>query len=262
MGEKPERVLDAVRERLHVSGPLQSRDFESEHKTKGGWWNWKPEKSALEYLWRTGEVAVVGRRNFQKVYDLSSRHLGTPPEIADAELVEWACRRALTRLGVATSGELAQYYDLVTPEEARRWSLEASGVERIRDAAGRAALATENWRERESSLPVPAATRLLSPFDPIVRDRKRALRLFDFDFRFEAFVPAAQRVHGYYTLPILQGQALAGRIGVRWQRKQARLQVTSLHWEGRVRPAWSRLQQALERLAAFVGAEADRVGPS
>ncbi|CAN0371256.1 unnamed protein product, partial [Phaeothamnion confervicola] len=99
--------------------------------------------------------------------------------------------------------------------------------------------------------------RLLAPFDPILRDRTRTELLFDFDFRFEAFVPQAKRQFGYYTLPILEGDRLIGRLTPKLERKASRLDVLGLQWEPGVRLTAAReqkLDEALERLAAFVGA--------
>lgn len=253
MGGETDSTLQRVLRRVEAEGPLQSRDFENTSGRTGGWWNWKPEKAALEYLWRGGALSVVARRNFQKVYDLSQRHLGPPPPDPPGDLVHWACQNALQRLGVATATELAQFWELVSREEARAWAASAD-VEHVLDPAGRPAVAVREW---DSPIEAPSATRLLAPFDPILRDRKRAARLFDFDYRFEGFVPAAQRQHGYYTLPILQGESLTGRISLKLHRKQQRLQPLKLHWEGDKRRSTARLQQALNRLAGFLGAEAD-----
>lgn len=247
----PNSPLPLIVRRLEQEGPLQSRDFASEHKTSGGWWNWKPEKAALEYLWQSGQISVVGRRNFQKLYDLSSRHLGAPQPNPPEDWIDWACQRALEGLGVATPAELAAYWQLVPLEAAREWS---SRKPAVKDSAGRAAVALPDWRERAAAVKIPRRVRLLAPFDPILRDRARALRLFGFDYRFEAFVPAAQRQHGYYSLPILDGAELVGRVTPQVDRKAGQLRVASLHWESRPSPARvDRFQAALERLGIFLG---------
>ncbi len=248
MGPRSDEMLSQVLQRLGSEGPLQSKDFSSEHKSAGGWWNWKPEKAALEYLWQSGRISVVGRRNFHKFYDLSSRFLGEPVARAPEDWVDWACRGALERLGVATPGEISAYWAMVSPAQAREWCRTQTAV---LDSAGRAAVAVSDWRERAAAVRVPRKVRLLAPFDPIVRDRARALRLFGFDYRFEAFVPAAQRQHGYYTLPILDGGELVGRVTP--QRVKGCLNVLALHWEKP--PGSARLQrygEALERLASFL----------
>jgi hypothetical protein len=99
--------------------------------------------------------------------------------------------------------------------------------------------------------------RLLSPFDPILRDRKRTLRLFNFDYHFEAFVPGPQRQHGYYVLPILEGERLVGRLDPKLHREQGLLEIRALWWEPGVRASKGRqaaLEAAVERLARLTGA--------
>lgn len=251
MGPQSQQMIEHVLGRLSQQGPMQSKDFSSEHKSAGGWWNWKPEKAALEYLWQSGQISVVKRRNFHKFYDLSSRFLGDPAPNPPEEWIHWACSGALQRLGVATPGELAAYWGIVSPIQARQW---CASQPRLRDSAGREALAVSDWKERAAAVKIPRRVRLLAPFDPILRDRARASRLFNFDYRFEAFVPAARRQHGYYTLPILDGSELVGRVTPKLDRKSGQLRVLSVHWENPPSAArLARYQEALQRLATFLG---------
>jgi uncharacterized protein YcaQ len=129
-------------------------------------------------------------------------------------------------------------------------------------AGWRAAFAVPDWEERSR---IEAASggkiRLLCPFDPILRDRRRALRLFGFDFRFEGFVPAGQRRHGYYVMPILEGESLIGRIDPKLHRLRGaaqRLEVRSIVWEPDIRPT----RRRLAALDAAVGRLAGRLGAS
>jgi uncharacterized protein YcaQ len=97
LGDDAERYIDAVRERIHREGPLRSQDFEHERGASSPWWGWKPQKAALEYLWHTGELMVVRRENFQKVYDLTERvfpELHRAPAPPEEEHTEWACSTA------------------------------------------------------------------------------------------------------------------------------------------------------------------------
>lgn len=255
-------TLDRVRDRLQDEGPLQSRDFVSSEKSSAGWWNWRPEKAALEYLWHCGEITVTARQNFQKVYHLTQVHLGPPSTPDPALAIDWACFSALQRLGVATPSELAAYWGLVDRHEALAWGREAASQKRVQqvlDNQGRAAFARPDYGDLAAQLKVNTRSiRLLAPFDPVLRDRKRAVRLFNFDFRFEAFVPAQHRKHGYYSLPILEGESLVGRISPKIDRKQALLHVPPPHWESGLPPSPARLrrlQQALQRLADFLEVE-------
>lgn len=107
--------------------------------------------------------------------------------------------------------------------------------------------------------------RLLSPFDPVLRDRARALRLFNFDYRFEAFVPAAKRVYGYYVLPVLEGDRIIGRADLKLHRDRSTLIVNGLWWEPGVRPTKQRLRDfeaAAWVLAEYGGADAIEIAPA
>ncbi len=124
--------------------------------------------------------------------------------------------------------------------------------------------AVPDWEERAAALPsAPPRIRLLSPFDPILRDRRRCLRLFGFDYRFEAFVPGPQRRYGYYVLPILEGERLVGRLDPKLHREEKRLEIRQVWWEPGVRASkarTARFETALDRLARFVGAETWTLG--
>jgi uncharacterized protein YcaQ len=136
-------------------------------------------------------------------------------------------------------------------------------VEALDGGKPRGAYAVPGWEARAAALPAaPPRLRLLSPFDPILRDRRRALRLFNFDYRFEAFVPGPKRLHGYYVLPILEGERLIGRLDPKLHRDERLLEIKGLWWEPWVRESKGRtaaLEAALDRLARFVGAEAWRL---
>lgn len=270
LGENPEAVLGEVLTRISEGGPAMARDFEpGPSRPAGTWWDWRPHKAALEYLWRCGELTVAQRVNFHKVYDLTSRvHPGPHalPEPDEGAHADWACTTALERLGVATPGELAAFWRAITPARAARWAADAvkSGAAipvLVGDdgAPPRRALAAPDHRRRLSKAPpAPERTRLLSPFDPVIRDRKRALRLFGFDYRFEAFVPAPQRAYGYYVLPILEGERLVGRLDPKLHRDRGVLDIQRLWWEPGIRPTAARraaLEEAVDRFAKFVSAE-------
>jgi uncharacterized protein YcaQ len=272
VGADAGRVIAAVRERIEREGPLRSQDFEHERGASSAWWGWKPQKAALEYLWHTGELVVVRREKFQKVYDLTERvfpELHRAPAPAEEEHTEWACSTALERLVVATPKELSEFWASIDPARAKGWCERAARegrivpvlVEPLEDGASkpRPAYALPDWERRFERLPEPPRrTRLLSPFDPVLRDRARALRLFGFDYRFEAFVPEPQRKFGYYVLPVLEGDRLVGRVDPKFERGEGLLKVRRIFWEPGVRATRERvrgLKEAAERLARFVGAE-------
>ncbi len=268
VGPDPLRFIAEVRERLAREGPLMTRDFED---TRDGsvdrtWWGWKPEKAALEFLWRSGEAAIAGRLNFHKVYDLAERVLPeahAAPQPDPEEHVDWACRTALDRLGTASPDEIAGFWNSVSLEDVKAWCARSKDVAAVRveaaDGSARDAWAMSDWEERAANLPpAPSRIRLLSPFDPILRDRRRTLRLFGFEYRFEAFVPAPNRRYGYYVLPVLEGERLIGRLDAKHYREGRVLEVRKLWLEPPLRATKGRqkkLETALDLLARFVGAE-------
>ncbi len=271
MGEHPEKTLAHVRERIAREGPLRSQDFEHDRQGQAaGWWDWKPQKAALEYLWFTGELLVTRREKFQKVYDLTERVLPDVAALAEPtedKHIEWACRTAFERLVIATPKELADFWHAVSLAQARQWceravksgELMAVMVESAYGEKPRASFALNDWQTRLRKLPdAPERMRLLSPFDPIIRDRARAERLFNFDYRFEAFTPEPKRQHGYYVLPLLAGEQLVGRVDSKFQRARDTLEVRKVYWEPTIKATKARrikLDEALARLANLIGAE-------
>ena len=265
-----EEKVDALLEQIAIEGPKSSSCVgDGEKRGSGGWWDWHPSKTALEYLWRTGQTAVTRRESFKKFYDVSERVFGAE-RVADvpdeAESVEWLCSAALDRLGFATSGEIAAFWDIVTPAEAREWCADAGLIEvdvegvdgSLKRSFARAGIIDEAPPKPTSRL------RILSPFDPALRDRKRAERLFGFHYRIEIFVPEPKRQYGYYVFPILEGDRLTGRIDMKALRADDILNVTGLWWEKGVQatPArLKRLRSELERMAKFAGVSNLRIDP-
>lgn len=258
--------IDNVHQHVAQNGPTCSLDVGGdEKKSSSGWWDWHPSKTALEFLWRSGQLAICHRQGFRKFYDLAERVI--PPEYLnrrydDDEIIDRAMWEALQRLGFATSGELAAFFEIVTKDEAKAWCAEALSVGRIREAdiemhdgSFRRSYTTENHLDAAASLPEPInRVRLLSPFDPALRDRTRAERLFGFSYRIEIFVPEAKRKYGYYVFPVLQGDRMIGRIDAK--RAGDVLRVQAFWPETGVRMGKARtagLLSELERVSGFAG---------
>ena len=238
--EVPARVLDRIRS----AGPLRSAEFPGVGFRSSGWWDHKPEKVALEQLFLAGELMIARRENFQRVYDLRERVL---PGWNDANLptAEEARRafalRAVRALGVAKARWVPDYY-----RTAKR------GIGVLLDALAAEGLLlraqVDGWAEPAYIHPdnrtmaeaitagslVPQRTTLLSPFDPVVWDRARALELFGFAYRIETYTPAAKRRYGYYSLPILHRGALVGRLDAKAHRKEQIFAVRAVHLESGV----------------------------
>ena len=263
-----EQKFETVLQHIRDHGPVGSSDVgKDEKKGSGGWWDWHPSKTALEYLWRSGALTVVGRDGFQKRYDLTERvietHLCPGNTDCDAEAtLDWLCNAALDRLGFATSGELAAFWDTVSAAEAKAWceqvliggKIEEIAVE-CADGKERKVFARPDMRDEAAGLDsAPGRIRVLSPFDPMLRDRNRAERLFGFNYRIEVFVPEPKRVYGYYVFPLLEGDQLIGRMDMKAHRDRDILHVRALWPERKLR--WSnartrRLQAELDRVRRF-----------
>ena len=262
-----EQKFDAVLDQIAQHGPCCSSDVGTdEARSSGGWWDWHPSKTALEYLWRSGALSVCHRQGFRKYYDLTERVI--PASVLARETVledtiDWACHAALDRLGFGTSGEIAKFWELVTKEEARDWcakGLAAGQLQEIEiegaDGQMRKSLAFAVIETRLDIPPPPGMARILSPFDPALRDRTRAERLFGFHYRIEVFVPEAKRQYGYYVFPVLEGDHLMGRIDMKCDSASGVMTVRAFWPEGSVKMGKdrrARLHTAIERTARLAG---------
>lgn len=260
--------FDTILTRIADNGPLTAFDAGAgEARKPGGWWEWHPSKLALEWLWRTGALAITRRDGFQKVYDLTERVIPEPLRRADvsfAEKVDWACDTALDYLGFATSGEIQAYWNAVPPDAVRGWvaaALAAGAVIEVMvegaDGSLRRALARPGLLEQAAAVPEPPKRlRILSPFDPALRDRKRAEFLFGFYYRIEVFTPEAKRRWGYYVFPVLEGDQLVGRLDAKAYRAEDTLRLRAFWPEAGLRLTKGRaaaLEAELNRLARFAG---------
>jgi len=265
--ERRPGYLDQVRELVRREGPLGAgATGEARPNIPGSMWNWHDGKIALEHLFVIGEVMTAARPNFERLYDLTERVL--PPEIqaiptppvedAQRELVRVSARA----LGVGTLGDLRDYFRLSLAEtKARVGELVESGellpvrVEGWKDPA---------WLWAAAKVPRRVSARaLLTPFDPVVWERARAERLFDFRYKIEIYLPPPKRVYGYYVLPFLLGDALVGRVDVKADRAAGVLQVRAAWSEHPTPPPEVAEQLALELadMAGWLGLGAVAVWP-
>ncbi len=272
-GEAFRADCDRVLDRIARDGAVLTREFDSE-KPKTGWWDWHPSKTALEFLWHTGELAIARREGFQKVYDLTERvipaeHLRR--EVSHEEFVDWACRSALERLGFATRGEIAAFWGLVAPDVAGRWlSHHARALESLEIEAGDggkpvAVHALAGTHAAVAAAPkAPSRLRILNPFDPLLHDRRRAERIFGFHFRIEVFVPEPKRKYGYYVFPVLRGETMVGRIDMKADRAAGALAVRAFWREAGVRQSAALaggLEAELDRIRRFASLDSVVLAP-
>ncbi|WP_169077387.1 winged helix-turn-helix domain-containing protein [Microcella alkalica] len=239
---------------LADKGPMTVAEVEHDATVRRGpWWGWSDVKEGLEYLFAFGDVVSGGRRGFSRVYALPEQvGLGALHEVVvpREEAVRELVLRSVRALGVGTIDDIADYHRLkIAPTtQALRELVEAGAVEQV---------AVEGWERGGRTLPafrVPGtriprrieATALLSPFDPVVWFRDRALRMFGFHYRIEIYTSAPKRQYGYYSLPVLIDDALPGRIDLKSDRAAGVLRVQS---------AWV-------EPGASAGAMAERVAPA
>ena len=254
----------AIKQRIADEGPLSTHAFDTKRPAGAAMWSRPPHKLALDYMWYTGELATSHRENFTKYYDLTERIIPAnlqAIDIPDAEQVHWLCATALDRLAFADAGTIMRFWEAADLAEVKAWlaaqpDLVAVDVEAA-DRTWRPAVAPPDIAERLEHLPPPTTRlRILSPFDPVIRDRTRLARLFAFDYRVEMFVPAAKRQWGYYVYPLLEGDRFVGRMEVKADRQAGTLTVDNLWPEPKVK--WTAARRAkldaeLDRLRRFVG---------
>lgn len=227
--------VERILERVASDGAVTAGELSERTERKGPWWDWDDAKEALEYLFMCGRLTATRRASdFARVYDLPERvvpaeHLGAPtPSKVDAhrELVDLAARS----LGVATAYDIADYFRLKLSDVKPR-------LAELVEAGRLATVEVESWKER-AYLHVEAraprrieASALLSMFDPVVWNRRRDERLFDFHYRIEIYTPAPRRRYGYYVLPFLHDERIAARIDLKADRSTGRLLVLGAYAE-------------------------------
>lgn len=225
-------LIAALLAEIADRGPLAASEIEQQPSVRQGpWWGWSDTKRTLELLFRSGALVSAGRRGFERRYGLPEQVLGGPLEpVPKAEAIRELVRRAAVAHGVAALPDLADYYRLRSDETAvAAQELEESGeivpvsVRGWDRADGRPLKA---WRHVDAAPPRRLrAAAVLSPFDPVVWQRDRILRMFGFHYRISIYTPAAQRVHGYYVLPVLVDDRLVGRVDLKSDRQAGRLLV-------------------------------------
>jgi hypothetical protein len=238
-----------------AEGPVTATDLGGA-RSASGWWNWSEVKSAVEQMLARGEVVVTERQGWKRVYDLAERAIPAhllEKEPTAAECNAWKVAAAGARYGVATRGDLAGYFNLkkvwvdeviadtgLVPVQVRGWTEPAWA-----DPLGLQQLADGGLRGRHR-------TTVLSPFDSLMWDRGRTLRMFGFTHVFEAYVPAAKRRFGYFTMPVLAGGRIVGQVDPGRRGRTLVAKRVSLVSPGAVAPVAAALREA----ATWVGCDA------
>lgn len=254
--QEHEAEIAQLIQHIHDKGPVRSADFEHPRKGASGWWEWKPHKRHLEGLFTAGKVMVIERRNFQRVYDLTHRVMPDWDDERDlvsqteAEII--MLDNSARSLGIFREQWLADYYRLKRPalaawREARaeQQQIIAVHVEKLGNLWLHDALLPLLERALAGKLTATHSA-VLSPFDPVVWDRKRAEQLFDFSYRLECYTPAPKRQYGYFVLPLLHRGQLVGRMDAKMHRQTGILEVISLWLQEGIKPTTT-LQKGLRQ---------------
>lgn len=254
--QEHEAEIAQLIQHIHDKGPVRSADFEHPRKGASGWWEWKPHKRHLEGLFTAGKVMVIERRNFQRVYDLTHRVMPDWDDERDlvsqteAEII--MLDNSARSLGIFREQWLADYYRLKRPalaawREARaeQQQIIAVHVEKLGNLWLHADLLPLPERALAGKLTATHSA-VLSPFDPVVWDRKRAEQLFDFSYRLECYTPAPKRQYGYFVLPLLHRGQLVGRMDAKMHRQTGILEVISLWLQEGIKPT-TMLQKGLRQ---------------
>ena len=260
---KNKKLIRFIRDRIKAEGPLMSRDFKDDTK-RGVWWDWKPAKDALEFLFHSGDLMVWARKNFQKVYDLTERVLPSNVDISfpkEAELSEHLILKAINANGITSQKEmtyLRRHHEKTTKSVINKLLEEKKIVPvSIKDSPEKYFSTSKNLR-LVKRLKASNTVHILSPFDNLVIQRKRMNSLFDFDYVIECYVPAPKRKYGYFCLPVLYGDRFIGRLDAKADRQTGVFKVINFFPEegikinGKIKTLFDK---KLNELAKFSGCE-------
>lgn len=248
-GLEKRAFIEEVRREIADRGPIGAGELSIGGKGQGSWWGWSDGKQALEWLFWAGEVTTATRRGFERLYDLPERALPADilalPTPSEEEAQRELLRLSIKALGIASERCLRDYFR-IGPADAK------ARVPELVEAGDLLPVTVEGWPgpvylDPEARLPRRVeAQALVSPFDPIVWERTRTERLFDFHYRIEIYTPAEKREFGYYCLPFLLGENIVARLDLKADRANNRLIVHSIHPEHSAAP---------DEIAPALGAE-------
>ncbi|TIM30975.1 MAG: winged helix-turn-helix domain-containing protein [Mesorhizobium sp.] len=262
--ERTAYIEDIFREVVE-RGPIAASALEGQ-KGSGGWWGWSDAKHAFEWLFWAGRITTASRRGFERLYDLPERVLPPAvlalpvpsPEDAHRELLRISARAH----GVATAGDLRDYFRLSPADIKGR-------IEELVDAGDLLPVTVEGWSKpaylhRNARFPRKIEARaLLAPFDPVVFERARTERLFEFRYRIEIYTPAEKRQYGYYVLPFLLGERIVARIDLKADRPAGVLRVHAAYAEPGAPPQTAaELFEELKLMQGWLGLERIEVTPA
>ncbi|WP_376704028.1 winged helix-turn-helix domain-containing protein [Mesorhizobium sp. ISC25] len=264
-GREHPAYIEEIYRQVVDHGPIAASALEGQ-KGNGGWWGWSHAKHAFEWLFWAGRITTAHRRGFERFYDLPERVLPPAvlalpipcPEDAHRELLRISARAH----GVATAGDLRDYFRLSPADIKGR-------IEELVEAGELLPVSVEGWSKaaylhKDARLPRRIEARaLLAPFDPVVFERSRTERLFDFHYRIEIYTPAEKRRYGYYVLPFLLGDSIVARVDLRADRPAGVLRVHAAYAEPGAPPQTAaELFEELKLMQGWLGLEQIEVTPA
>jgi len=275
---KQKDFIKAVHAEVAERGPLSAGQLSNGGRSKGPWWGWSDGKEALELLFRMGQVAIAGRRNFERLYDIPERVfskalLGAAP-VAAADAKKALLVRATRAMGVGTAKDIAQYFhidawwDRLTVNGRRAPAKTDELFDELVEAGRLERVSVQGWKQPAYVVPgvrIPRsvdARAIVSPFDPLLWERKWTKAVFDFDYQIEIYVPGPKRIYGYYVLPFVMGDRFAARVDLKADRKTSTLIVHAAFLEDRVDPSAvvAALAGELRSIATWLSLESFAVG--
>ena len=254
-------VLDFVKRH----GPTAVSDFPDSGKGAGGWWGWSKGKMAFETLFDQGLITTAARPAFERIYDVPENvipaHILHAPTPSEAETFRHLLDLSGRALGVGTEFDLRDYFRLPVAETK-------IALAELIEAGTLIPVQVEDWKHqayihRDAKIPRKAGgTALVSPFDPLVWERARAERLFNFHYRIEIYTPAEKRKYGYYVLPFLMGDRFAARVCLKADRQAGVLRANASHLEAHADAGETAeaLGNELLRMAGWLGLGGVEVG--
>lgn len=277
--QKRSAFIEAVHREVAERGPMSAGEISIGGKSTGSWWGWSEGKRAIEFLFRQGRVAVAGRRNFERLYDLTERVVPNAvleaKAVADRDAKKELLVRAARAMGVGTAKDIAQYFhvdawwDRSSVNGRRPPAKTQLLFDELAEDGRLERVRVDGWKQPAFVVPgakIPRsidARAIVSPFDPLLWERQWTRSVFDFEYQIEIYVPAPKRIYGYYVLPFLMGDRFAARVDLKADRKASTLIVHAAHIEERLDAGAvaEALAEELRAMAAWLSLESFAVGP-
>lgn len=265
-GREERAYLKNVLDFVSRNGPTSASEVPGGGKAEGGWWGWSKGKLALETLFDQGLLTAATRAGFERLYDIPERvipadvlDLPTPGEADAIRTLLYLSGRAL---GVGTELDLRDYFRLPITETK-------TALQELVEDGTLIPVSVEGWKQkaflhRDAKMARKAGgTALLSPFDPVVWERSRAERLFEFHYRIEIYTPAEKRKFGYYVLPFLHRDRIVGRVCLKADRQAGVLRANASHHEAHANPreTAAALAEELRLMAGWLSLSDVEAGP-